>query len=395
MKTFQSYQKKLFQQVQETATPAISKEIEAAYFDTPRHHFVDRLLDYNEGKEIVEIPITEENLSKYLPQLYGNHPLALAVNEKGVGISSISQPSAVLLMLQKLDIQKGQRILEIGTASGWNAALMSKLVGVKGEVHSIEIISDLVQRAKSRIAKYQLSNVHLYDGDGAVTTYDKIFDRIMFTVGAYDIPAFMFQQIAEDGLLLMALKTRGLFDSVMLLKKVGNHFEATELEPYRFVPLKGEYAMPQLDALKLDNLPFWGKIKEQVVEKQFFWWGNQSKNPRTKLVKVVGITTFLGIIEPNFYLFEEDEKEIAFGLVETETESVVVWKNNQLITYGNTSALTKIKAAFQLFFDLGMPSANCFHLKVYPIQETVTTGEKEWLVKRKDAQFLWSLKTDF
>jgi len=392
MKSFQSFQKQLFQQIQAEVTPAISKEIEAAYFDTPRHHFVDRLLDYNEAKEIIEIPITPENLPKYLPQLYGNHPLALAVDEKGVGISSISQPSAVLSMLQKLDIQKGQRILEIGTASGWNATLMAKLVGAKGEVHSIEIISDLVQRAKNRIAKYQLSNVHLYDGDGAVTTYGQTFDRIMFTVGAYDIPAFMFQQLKADGLLLMVLKTRGLFDSMILLQKKGNYLVSIQLDPGRFVPLKGKYAMPQLDALKLDNLSFWERIKVQPVYQQPFWWGNQSKNPRTKLVKVVGITSFLGITESNFYLFENDQNEIAFGLVEKERESVVVWRDNQLVAYGNTNALTKIKAAFQLYFDLGMPSANCFQLKVYPIYETVVVGEKEWLVKRKDAQFLWSLE---
>jgi len=278
-------------------------------------------LDYNEAKEIIEIPITSENLPKYLPQLYGNHPLALAVDEKGIGISSISQPSAVLSMLQKLDIQREHRVLEIGTASGWNATLMAKLVGAKGEVHSIEIISDLVQRAKSKIAKYQLANVHLYDGDGAVTTYDQTFDRIMFTVGAYDIPAFMFQQLAADGLLLMVLKTRGLLDSMILLKKQGNHLVSTELSPCRFVPLKGKYAMSHLDALKLDSLPFWGKIREKIVCQQSFWWGNQSKNPRTKLVKVVGITSFLGITAPNFYLFENDQKEIAFGLVEKERES--------------------------------------------------------------------------
>jgi len=391
MKTYQSYQKQLFQQVQASANPPISKEIEAAYFATPRHLFVDKLLDHNEAKEIVEISITEENLPIYLPQLYGNHPLALAVDEKGIGISSISQPSAVLSMLQRLGIEKGQRVLEIGTASGWNAALLSKLVGAEGEVHSVEIISDLVHRAKSKMAKYQLSNVHLYDGDGAIQTYNQTFDRIIFTVGAYDIPSIIFQQLKEGGLLLMALKTRGLFDSIILLKKQNNHLTAIDFEPARFVPFKGKYAMPQLDAIALESLPFWEKIKEQVVEQQPFWWGNQSKNPRTKLVKVVGITTFLGIMEPNFYLFENEEKEIAFGLVEKETESVVVWKNNQLITYGNRTALTKIKAAFQLFFDLGMPSANCFQLKVFPVQETVIPTEKEWLVKRKDAQFLWSL----
>lgn len=158
---FQSYQKQLLQEIQATVTPALSKAIATAFFATPRHHFVDKFLDHNAAKEIIELAITEKNLPKYLPKIYGNHPLGLAIDEKGVVISSISQPSAVLSMLQKLDIQKGQRVLEIGTASGWNAALLSKLVGEKGAVNSIEIISDLVQRAKKKMAKYQLSNVAL------------------------------------------------------------------------------------------------------------------------------------------------------------------------------------------------------------------------------------------
>ena len=152
--------------------------------------------------------------------------------------------------------------------------------------------------------------------------------------------------------------------------------------------------MSQLDALNLENLPLWGKIKDKKVYQQSFWWGNKSTNPRTKLVKLVGITSFLGIIEPNFYLFENDEKELSFGLVEKEAESIVIWKNNQLMAYGNKSAFATIKAAFRLYFDLGMPSANCFQLKVYPIHEIITPQEGEWLVKRKDAQFLWFLKNE-
>ena len=61
MKSYQSYQKQLFQQIQkEAVTPTISKTIETAFFDTPRHHFVDKLLDYNAAKEIVEIAVTLE-----------------------------------------------------------------------------------------------------------------------------------------------------------------------------------------------------------------------------------------------------------------------------------------------------------------------------------------------
>ncbi len=390
--TYQEYQTLLLKQIKAHSKSDIPNIIEAAYFDTPRHFFIDKILDENEKKEVVEIAITAQNLPHYLPKLYANHPVALAKNAQNVIISTISQPSAVLMMLKKIDLQQGQKVLEIGTASGWNAAMMSKLVGETGAIHSIEIISDLAKRAKIKMKKYNCQNVHTYDGDGAINNYSQTFDRIMFTVGAYDIPKIIPEKLKENGVLLMVLKTRGIFDSMILLKKEGDYLISIDCEACKFVPLKGKYAMPQLDAIKLDSVPIWDKVKHKVIQKQKFWWGNKSTNPRTKMIKLVGITSFLGITEPQFQLFKREDNEISFGLIDEASTSVVVWADNQLIAYGNDKAFNQLKAAFQLYFDLGMPSANCFQLKVYPIQETVTVREKEWLVKRRDSQFLWSLK---
>lgn len=391
MKSYQAHQSALLEKIKTQALSEITKAIEAAYFATPRHLFIDKLLDYNEAKEIVEITVTEENLAHYLPALYANQPVALAKNSQNVVISSISQPSLVLMMLKKIDLKKGQKVLEIGTASGWNAAMMSKLVGENGAVHTIEIISDLAIRAKAKLEKFKCLNVHTYDGDGAINNYAPTFDRIMFTVGAYDIPKVIHEKLKEEGLLLIVLKTRGLMDSTILLQKKEGVLESISLDGSRFVPLKGDYSMPQLDAVKLETLPIWEKVKDKMIQKQNFWWGNKSTNPRTKMVKLVGITTFLGITEPQFYLFKKADEEISFGLIDRDNEAIVVWANNQLTGYGNDAAFNKIKAAFQLFLDLGMPSANCFQLKVYPIAQKVEVGDNQWLVRRKDSQFLWSL----
>ena len=391
MKSYQEYQDNLLTEIEAQNGNSISVAIKAAFLAMPRHWFIDNFFDHNEQEEIVERIITETNLSKYLPLLYGNHPLGLALNEEGYAISTISQPSAVLMMLKKLDIRDGHKVLEIGTASGWNAAMLSKLVGENGAVHSIEIISDLAKRAKEKMAKYRIPNVHLYDGDGAVQTYGQTFDRIIFTVGAYDVPKIMFQQLKSDGLLLMVLKTSGLHDSMILLQKKGNHLVSLTLDACRFVPLTGKYAMPQLDAIKVESLPLWQKIKDNVVKEQAFWWGNKSNNPRTKLVKLVGITSFLGIVEPQFQLFKRADKELSFGLVDAAENSLAIWAENKLTGYGNEKGLNQLKKAFQLYFDLGMPSANCFQLKVYPMEENVEIGKNEWLIQRQDAQFLWSL----
>jgi len=370
----------------------IPEDIEKVYLDTPRHLFVDKIFDENESGELIEIDITEENLEEYLDEMYENKALALVLNsEKETSISSISQPSLVLKMLKLLEIEKGQKILEIGTASGWNAVMMSKLTGDKGHVYSVEIISDLVVRARKKIEAQNIKNVTIIDGDGAFGVKNESFDRIMFTVGSYDIPNEIYSQLKENGLLLMVLKIRGTWDCLILLKKSGDHLESINNIPCGFVPLAGEYAMSELDPVNLESLDLWNELKDQVVHEQPFWWGSNYTWKNSFSMKTIGITSFLAIVEPEFKMFKGEDHINYFGLIAEEDNSIVIWKNNKLIGFGNKKALIKIQAAFQLYLDLGMPSVNCFSLNVYPIDKEIKLGTNEWLTKRRDSQFVWSL----
>jgi len=294
-------------------------------------------------------------------------------------------------MLDKLNIKQGQKILEIGTASGWNAALMAKLVGEKGHIHSIDIISDLVNRAKAKFKALGISNVTLSDGDGASTEYKEIFDRIMFTVGSYDIPISMHKQLKDGGFLLMVLKNKSLIDNLILLKKNQNYLESIESSPCRFVPLKGAYAMNELDPVNLDELPIWKRLKTKVVVEKPFWWGSKGNYIRFPNLKIRGITSFLGIVEPSFEIFTNHENDLFFGLIDEQNSSMVIWKNDTLTGYGNNIAFDKIMTAFEQYLKFGMPDFTCFNLKVFPAEEQVETTKNSWLIKRKDSQFLWSL----
>lgn len=376
----------------------IPETIERAFLCTPRHHFADKFLKKNEEETFEEIELSEKNITEYIPELYEDRPILLMADKEGNIISSISQPSLVLSMLIKLDIKAGEKILEIGTASGWNAAMMSKLVGEEGHIYSIEIISELVTRARLKFEGQGADNITLFDGDGAIEKYKETFDKIMFTVGSYYIPGIIQKQLKENGNLLMVLKNKGLWDSLLLLTKKENYLESTHHSACGFVPLKGEYAMPELDFVTLESLSIWDTVKEQITFKQSFWWGmkydKKPKDVRRAAMKIVGITSFLGIVEPQFQMFKDDNDEIFFGLVDDENNSLAVWKNDQLIGYGNNIAIDKLKANFELFLSLGMPNIKCFTLKVYSIDEKVNLNKNEWLIKRRDAQFVWSLNED-
>ncbi len=373
----------------------IPESIEKAFLNTPRHQFADKFLKKNEDGTIEEIELSEKNITEYLSYLYEDRSIPLIMDKEEHLISSISQPSLVLSMLIKLDIEAGQKILEIGTASGWNAAMMSKLVGAQGHVYSIDIISELVTRAKSKFKTQGIDNITVLEGDGAIKHYNETFDKIMFTVGAYDIPRIIQKQLKQNGQLLMVLKNKGLWDSLLLLTKKENYLESTHHSLCAFVPLKGQYDMSELDPLQLESLSIWDSLKDQLTFEQPFWWGiTWNKKPTDKrkaASKIVGISSFLGITEPQFELFKDSNDEIFFGLVDDENKSLAVWKNDRLMGYGNHTAINKLKTNFELYLALGMPDIKCFTLRVYSIEEEISLNKNEWLIKRRDAQFVWSL----
>ncbi len=390
MPIYQEYLETLLDKVKQNIGE-IAPAIEKAYLNAPRHLFIDAFLDQNPDGEMTEIKVTNDNLEEYLPKLYNDGALCFERNEEGRCISSISQPTLVLMMLQKLDLQEGQKILEIGTASGWNAAMMAQLVGESGAVYSIEILSDLATRTKTKIEQQGIQNIHLFDGDGAIQAYQTSFDRIMFTVGSYDIPQNIYSSLNEEGLLLMVLKNRGPFDSLILFKKTQNYLESIENSICGFVPLQGAYAMKELDGRKLEDWGIWQRLKDKEVIRQDFWWGSNYDKPRINYLKISGICSFLAITEPHFQLFKTEKGAMFFGLLEEEKDSMVIWKDNQLIGYGNEQAFHQIKAAFESYLRLGMPSASCFKVKAYPKGEVIQAQENEWLIQRKDMQFLWSI----
>lgn len=150
---------------------------------------------------------------------------------------TISQPSTVARMLQLLELKKDEKVLEIGTGSGWNSALISFLVGKKGNVLSLEIVKELAKKAKERIKKLRIKNIEIKQQD--FLKIRQKFDKIVFTAGI----SFREEKIIEDfakknlkakGILLCPFKS----GSLIIIKKQKNRVRKTYTqEEYRFVPL--------------------------------------------------------------------------------------------------------------------------------------------------------------
>jgi len=141
-------------------------------------------------------------------------------------------------MPQRLALDKGCKVLEIGTGSGYQTAVLSKLAG---EVHSVEIIPELHERAKSLILSLQTgNNVRLYRGDGYDGLPEKApFDRIILTAAPAEVPAVLVAQLAEGGRMVVPYG-EGFQRLSLIEKKPGGRIVETFIESVRFVPMVRE-----------------------------------------------------------------------------------------------------------------------------------------------------------
>jgi protein-L-isoaspartate(D-aspartate) O-methyltransferase len=190
-----------------------SKEVEKAFLEIPRENFVP------------------DEIKKYA---YVDTPLQIGNSQ------TISAPHMVAIMVEELYIKKGQKILEIGAGSGYHAAIVSKLVGKKGHVYTIERYSTLAEVAKKNLEKTGITNVTVETGDGSegLLKYAP-YDRIYVTCAAPDVPKPLIEQLKDGGILMIPIgKT---ICNLELIEKKDDKLIYKDLGGCAFVPLVGKY----------------------------------------------------------------------------------------------------------------------------------------------------------
>ena len=163
---------------------------------------------------------------------YDDNPLPIGYGQ------TISQPYIVALMTQSLQVNENDKVLEIGTGSGYQAAVLSGLVD---KVYTIEIINELAKNAETRLNNLGYKNVKVKNADGYFGWEEFApFDAIIVTAAANHIPPPLLQQLKEGGKLIIPLGSTLTFQTLTIVTKKGNDLETEFITGVRFVPLTGK-----------------------------------------------------------------------------------------------------------------------------------------------------------
>jgi protein-L-isoaspartate(D-aspartate) O-methyltransferase len=166
-----------------------------------------------------------ESVKEYV---YVDAPLGIGNNQ------TISQPSTVAFMLEKLDVQKGNKILDIGSGSGWTTALLCQLAGKYGSVIGLERVDTLVELGKKNLSHFTVErHCHIRRAGEKLGLPGEIFDRILVSASATQIPEELFSQLNVGGILVIPVA-----NSIYTFKKI-SETEVNQEESYgfTFVPL--------------------------------------------------------------------------------------------------------------------------------------------------------------
>jgi protein-L-isoaspartate(D-aspartate) O-methyltransferase len=170
----------------------------------------------------------------------------------GQPISSSSQPAIMAIMLDQLDLAPGQRVLEIGAGTGYNAALIRHIVGPSGAVVSVDIEADLVDRAREHLASAGCSDVAVVAADGAEGYPPGApYDRVIATVGVSDLAPAWLHQAGQDARIVVPLDVRGSQLAVAFGRAVpsqagrAGHWVSRSIMPCGFMRMRGSLAGPE------------------------------------------------------------------------------------------------------------------------------------------------------
>ena len=196
----------------------------------------------NFGFKSIELTAFEQiDRKEFIPEdmknaAYQDMPLPLLRGK------TISQPTTVMIMTHALELEPGEKIFEVGTGSGYQAAIIAGIVGPKGKVITTEVVPELVSFAKKNLRNAGISNVSVFEEDGSNGMKSEApFDKIIITAACKEFPKPLIEQLKPNGIIVGPVGSQQEQEMVRGIKDKNGHLELEFLGPFLFTPMYGKY----------------------------------------------------------------------------------------------------------------------------------------------------------
>ncbi len=192
--------------------------------------------DSSELKSFHSIKREEFILRELKESAYYDTPLPLLRGK------TISQPTTVMIMTHSLELKKGEKVFEVGTGSGYQAAIIAKIIGPRGKVITTEVVPELVSFARQNLKKAKISNVFVYEEDGSNGMPNEApFDKIIITAACKEFPKQLLGQLKPEGVIVGPVGNEYEQEMVRGIKDKNGHLELEFLGQFLFTPMYGKY----------------------------------------------------------------------------------------------------------------------------------------------------------
>lgn len=345
----------------------LPQTLREAFLTIPRHAFLDHYFRQQESFswERIDEPPQDAALEvwqTWYEDIYQDEALVVQVDQRGRPLSSSSTPSVMAQMLETLAVSAGQRVLEIGTGTGYHAALLAHLVGNTHLVTTIEVDPTLASLAQQRLDESIGPGVQVHAADGLMWTNEAgIYDRIIATGSFARIPETWIRMLAVGGILVM--EWRGAFAGILIQmhKQADGSLIGHAVPGWdgSFMPLHSPDALPTRSPLFTDH---------PIIERTTVTGDTFSPS----LLTHPGLMLWLQCASPHLTLrrqYARDTNALTLYLIDTERQTSIAMQEEKsgdwtIVVYGSYPLWTQISTIIQQWKALGCPMTEAYTLRV-------------------------------
>lgn len=312
---------------------------------------------------------------------YSGEAIITRRSQDGHPLSSSSMPGIVAVMVEQLNVRQGNRILEVGAGTGYNAAILAVLAGRSGEVTTIDIDEDIVRDARSALDAAGFHSVRTVVGDGWLGVSDYApYDRIEITVGVWDLSPSWVEQLSDHGLLVVPLWLRAGAQVAIAFQKQEEHLKGIDVKPCGFMRLRGPHSGPE------DYVPIadWVASIDMIGQKDLEVLHDLlSSEPSREQAPAIPARWFLrlAIEEPQAISLQgrDDWRKHAFGVFLPLARSLALISGGELQSFGSDEARERLEYHLQRARPLDLRRIS---ITAYPTAKWRASASGAWILER-------------